>query len=776
MLKNNYLMFGNSIMQKYSGMTSRINPLALIFLQNEEEEQEQPVKSVPVNHIRNYFYQTNNYMYSNVVQRYIKNYNQTISVLKSNTLYANSPNFKMNVYPVSLSHSFVQTTEDMETVIKQTTENLIREYTRIERIQEKTAKEVTRKQTKELTKEITKELTADSLKILPGKVREKIFSELTKEVREKILPVIYREKESTVLTKENNRLIEQTVKLVMEHNAGTLPKQVVTEIAAKMTREMSVHLLERLQTSSVHKQIEQQVGKQIEQQVGKQVEQQVGKQVEHQIDQKIEQQIEKRIEKKEIEHEEIINRILVNQIEPFIMAMSQGTSRSVIRQEIQKVCSREEATQMLLMELEQYSTMTERKTDTVAIQKKIQLLIHKIIEHTDTCRKSKEKYERQIVKRLMPLPVRPVNLEFRKEKEIQDDSLEGLQIDKKEKQVLQQKIVQIEKKEQTAESKYYTHFIEKFLKQVKEQKTIEVDRSTLPAGIIYHQKPKETVRFVNKDVISVPLEMLHPSQNSLLPEGKEFVNEQKNVIKNEVVNNATTKVVNQIDINKLDINTAGVSEYVERRVIHRLIPSFTMQHSVEEIEQMKLYSAENIIHHKNGTLELTLLIHDNQESIVDSENSVATQQHKVGKKAETAPMSLVYKREENRSEENADNEKSKQQINAEATNFEQDIVFTKNIVNTQNIHTNISEAVHQQQEYVPVGQMSNPMTGQASVSMAGQTIGENFTSGTVTAVKVERMISESVSKHMNENINEISRQVYRTLERQIKKEQERRGL
>ena len=97
-------------------------------------------------------------------------------------------------------------------------------------------------------------------------------------------------------------------------------------------------------------------------------------------------------------------------------------------------------------------------------------------------------------------------------------------------------------------------------------------------------------------------------------------------------------------------------------------------------------------------------------------------------------------------------------------------------MNTQNIHTNISEAVHQQQEYVPVGQMSNPMTGQASVSMAGQTIGENFTSGTVTAVKVERMISESVSKHMNENINEISRQVYRTLERQIKKEQERRGL
>ena len=160
-------------MQKYGGMISRINPLSLVFLQNEDEEEQQPAHPAQITNVQRFFYRTNHYLYNNVVNRYVQNYNQIVSVLNSNTLYADSPNFKVDIHPVQLNHTAVQTTENMERTVEQVTERLLKEYVRTDHLKEQV--------TEVVLKQLTESKSFDSLKILPLKTRERILSEITKE-------------------------------------------------------------------------------------------------------------------------------------------------------------------------------------------------------------------------------------------------------------------------------------------------------------------------------------------------------------------------------------------------------------------------------------------------------------------------------------------------------------------------------------------------------------------------------------------------------------------
>ncbi len=760
MLNNNYLMFGNSIMQKYGGMISRINPLSLVFLRNEEEEEQPPSGPAQITNVRKFFYRTNHYLYNNVVNRYVQNYNQIVSVLNSNTLYADSPNFKLDIHPVQLNYTAAQTTANMERTVEQVTERLLKEYVRTDHLKEQV--------TEVVLKQLTEGKAFDSLKILPLRTRERIISEITKEVREKILPIVHRQTEQTVLTRETTKLLQQSVKTVVAQNAGKMPEPVIAETTAKMIRELTVYLTKESERVPVSdkKQIEHTVAKQIEHAVAKQIEHTVAKQIEHTVAKQTEHTVEKQTENRR----EIINNILVRQIEPYIMAMSPGTSRSVIRQEILKVCQKDEAVGVLIQELEYASHTVENKTNTVRIREIIQTLIQRIAEHTDTCRKGKEKYERQIVSRLTPLPVRPVSLEFRKEQPDKEKEADGQMPAKQENRILQKKVVRILKKEQTTENKYYTHFIEQFLKRNKEQRETEIDRSSLPAGIIYHQKPKETVHFVSRDVIRLPLEVLARSQNDSVREQMvkdEIAGRVSSEIKNETVIKTTEEVVHRIE--------NQITEYrepAERRVIHRQIPQFTAGNPAPYKPVNMMYSSfEPAVSYKAGAQELTFLVYEGQEPVGNAAQTERNAAQKEPPSIPIAPVSLIHKSEEN-GKDRQEKESSSDSLQKKEI-VQPDIEFTREVVTKQNIDHVITEHMQQNQQGAAAGQIpmsENPVQG----IMGSQFFGQQ--ANMMSAVNVERMISESVSRKMDDNIQEISRQVYRSLARQIKKEQERRGL
>ena len=817
MLNNNYLAFGNSIMQKYSGMTSRINPLALIFLQKEEEEEQPQVRPALITNIQNYYYRTNRYIYNHIVNRYVQNYNQIVSVLQSNTLYACSPNFKMDIHPVQMNHMVVQTTEDMETVVKQTTEHLLKEFVRVNEIHDKTI-EVD-------MKKWAGNIPSDSLKVLPLKVRENILSKITEEIREKIIPNVQKQTDHTVLQKETTKLLQQSVQSIIKQNAGRLPEPVIAQTASKLTKELSVWLIRELKTASasVSTQISHTTEKLIEQNSEKLTERVTEKLTERSTEKLLGHSSEKLVEQKaekltEISRE-VISKILIRQIEPFIMSLSPGTSRAVIRQEIWKECRKEESINVLIRELAHWNETVEHKADTVVIRNVIQSLIQRIVEQTDTCRKGKERFERQVFNRLTPLPVRPLSLEFRTEKQETEDAVKEQHPENRDSRVMQQKVVQILKKEQTAESKYYTHFVKKFLKKTEEQIITEVDKRTLPAGIIYPQKPEATVRFVSRDVIKLPLQML-PQQylnsgqdiaalaqagsvarkeqpGNAAPEGQS-ANTATNKVTNIVRNEFVKEVVPSTDIHNIDI----FKEHTERRVIHRSIPKFTArQGATVDFGTMVYGSIEPVISYQTGTLELTFPMYDGAEAVGYGETwddvklvlqeanktaataairdgiqkqIVAANQlnRQMSQASEIAPMELIHKQEESRKAEGRE-EPSKGQSTTEVV--QPDIIFTEEIVTKQNVENVITKQLQSQQQSMASGQSANIMTAGQVQGMMNHDFQE-LQADRMSEVKVEQMISESVSRHMDENIQEISRKVYRSLERQIRKEQERRGL
>ena len=796
MLNNNYLTFGNSILQKYCGMTSRINPLALIFLQKEEEEEAPQMSPATILNVQNYHYRTNRYIYNHIVNRYVQNYNQIVSVLRANTIYAESPNFKLDIHPVQMSHTAVQTIQETETVVKQVTEQLLKEYVRVDQIQEKT--------TEVIIKKLTEGLSSEGLKLLPLKVREKVFSEITKEVQEKVLPTVRVQTDSTALTDQTAKVLRQTIETVLEQNAGRLPGAVIAETAAGVTKELSVRLTKEWRT--IVEAAEKQTAIAGKQSTGQTTEKQTTNTVE-----------------KHTEH--TISNLLVRQFEPYIMALSPGTSRSVIRQEILKVCQRGQAVQILAQELEKLggtgvTGAAESQNQTTVIRRTIQQLLQEIAEHTDTCRRGKEKFDRQVVSRLTPLPVRPVALEFRKEQQEPEDASEEQSTVKKETTVLQQKVVQMIRKEQTAERKYYTHFVDKFLKASKEQEREEIDRSTLPAGIIYHQRPKETVQFVNRDVIRLPLEMLPQNQTISLQErepgserspretGRGETHRQEAVrqetVVQETIRQEAVRIENNVirEINKeMEKEIITYPEHTERRVIRRSVPEFTARgnspagQDIVIIEKPSMnrsaagyWKTEGAAFGRSGTLELILLTQEGQEQEAYTAGNGSTVQSRFyaqgaiqypqaavssAQGSRVAPMELLHRREEAKKDEQ---EEETAPRSPKVTEIVQpDIVFTKEFVTKQNIENVITENERRQQQVFTTGQTAGGMMSGQGQSMTNEPA-DILPREQMTAVRMERMISESVSRRVDENIPEITRQVYRNLERQIKKEQERRGI
>lgn len=815
MLNNNYLTFGNSILQKYCGMTSRINPLALVFLRKEEEEEAPQESPATILNVQNYHYRTNRYIYNHIVNRYVQNYNQIVSVLQANSIYAESPNFKMDIHPVQMNHTSIQTTEEMESVVKQVTEQLLKEYVRVDQIQEKT--------TEVLIKKLTEGLSSEGLKVLPLKVREKVFSEITKEVQEKVLPTVRVQTDSTALTDQTAKVLRQTIETVLEQNAGRLPGAVIAETAAGVTKELSVRLTKEWRT--IVEAAEKQTATAGKQSTGQTTEKQTTNTVE-----------------KHTEH--TISNLLVRQIEPYIMALSPGTSRSVIRQEILKVCQRGQAVQILAQELEKLggtgvTGAAESQNQTTVIRRTIQQLLQEIAEHTDTCRRGKEKFDRQVVSRLTPLPVRPVALEFRKEQQEPEDASEEQLTVKKETTVLQQKVVQMIRKEQTAERKYYTHFVDKFLKASKEQEREEIDRSTLPAGIIYHQRPKETVQFVNRDVIRLPLEMLPQNQAVSLQErepgserspretGRGETHRQEAVrqeavrqetVVQETIRQEAVRIENNVirEINKeIEKEIITYPEHTERRVIRRSVPEFTARgnspagQDIVMIEKPSMdrsaagyWKTEGAAFGRSGTLELILLTQEGQEQEAYTAGNGSTVQSRFyaqgavqypqaavssaqgaiqypqaavssAQGSRVAPMELLHRREEAKKDEQ---EEETAPRSPKVTEIVQpDIVFTKEFVTKQNIENVITENERRQQQVFTTGQTAGGMMSGQGQSMTNEPA-DILPREQMTAVRMERMISESVSRRVDENIPEITRQVYRNLERQIKKEQERRGI
>ena len=801
MLNNNYLTFGNSILQKYCGMTSRINPLALIFLQKEEEEEAPQMSPATILNVQNYHYRTNRYIYNHIVNRYVQNYNQIVSVLRANTIYAESPNFKLDIHPVQMNHTAVQTIQETETVVKQVTEQLLKEYVRVDQIQEKT--------TEVIIKKLTEGLSSEGLKLLPLKVREKVFSEITKEVQEKVLPTVRVQTDSTALTDQTAKVLRQTIETVLEQNAGRLPGAVIAETAAGVTKELSVRLTKEWRT--IVEAAEKQTATAGKQSTGQTTEKQTTNTVE-----------------KHTEH--TISNLLVRQIEPYIMALSPGTSRSVIRQEILKVCQRGQAVQILAQELEKLggtgvTGAAESQNQTTVIRRTIQQLLQEIAEHTDTCRRGKEKFDRQVVSRLTPLPVRPVALEFRKEQQEPEDASEEQLTVKKETTVLQQKVVQMIRKEQTAERKYYTHFVDKFLKASKEQEREEIDRSTLPAGIIYHQRPKETVQFVNRDVIRLPLEMLPQNQAVSLQEREpgserspretgrgethrqEAVRQEtvrQEIVVQETIRQEAVRIENNVirEINKeMEKEIITYPEHTERRVIRRSVPEFTARgnspagQDIVMIEKPSMnrsaagyWKTEGAAFGRSGTLELILLTQEGQEQEAYAAGNGSTVQSRFyaqgaiqypqaavssAQGSRVAPMELLHRREEAKKDEQ---EEETAPRSPKVTEIVQpDIVFTKEFVTKQNIENVITENERRQQQVFTTGQTAGGMMSGQGQSMTNEPA-DILPREQMTAVRMERMISESVSRRVDENIPEITRQVYRNLERQIKKEQERRGI
>lgn len=769
MLNNNYLTFGNSIMQKYSGMISRINPLALVFLQDEEKEEQTTERPVQITNVRNYFNHTSYHMYNSVVNRYIHNYNQIVSILGCNTIYAESPNFKMDIHPVMLSHTTVLTTEETEAIAKQITERLLQEYMRVDRIQDKTT-EIT-------VRQLTEGITFDSLKILPLKTREKIVTAIEKEVQEKVLPAVKKEVQEkalpaiheqidhTVLTKDITRLLQKSVNAVVEQQMGNLPEPVVAETAVKLTGELSVRLIRELEKKSV--------------QTGSTTEHIIEKQIEKQTEKHTEKQTEKQV----IKHREDINNMLVRQIEPYIMTLAPGISRSVIRHEIWKICQNEETVDILMRELQSVAVSTEHNTNTIHMQKAIQALIHKIATHSDTCRKGKESYARQIVNRLVPLPVRPVHLEFRQEMSgtregiVDGGHMQEQSGDKQPGSIVQHRVVKIYKSEQTTESRYYKHFIDNFIAKTREQRITEVDRSALPAGIIYHQKPKETVRFLTSDVIRLPLEMLNqPAISSV----------QDQTLKNEIA----VRVLDDIENSEYHY-----PEHTQRRVIHRSVPDFKAQLHTDS-RQTIIFSQgkESIITYNQKTPELAMLVQKTPEStmlVQERPEPAMSVQEKPEPVAGMIPIGLIHKQEEKRKEEHEREKQDSLQNQTGTATVQPDIIFTQEVVTRENIEQVVTEQIQAKQQTMATGQSQGNGIGQSfpGQSMSGQSLqgpvimGQSVMGQSVMGQAggmpdpgVERMISESVSRHLDKNVKEISRQVYQTLARQIKKEQERRGL
>ncbi|MBQ7840684.1 MAG: hypothetical protein IJ390_09425 [Lachnospiraceae bacterium] len=214
---------------------------------------------------------------------------------------------------------------------------------------------------------------------------------------------------------------------------------------------------------------------------------------------------------------------------------------------------------------------------------------------------AKERFQAQVMGRLNPLPVRPVTLIFPKEEMNTENAPAVLQ-----------KVNYVIQKEQQAEYKYYTHFLEKFLNNQETQKAAEPDRSELPAGIIWHKKPKESISFERRDILQVPMELVYEKPHrEAATEGMKTAVETESV--KAAVGTKTAKTSGMKAESLMDSEKSSASHYYDdtgyqtRRLVRRELPEFTGSVS----QNVKAFygetpSAQILYDWKMGSLELVL--------------------------------------------------------------------------------------------------------------------------------------------------------------------------
>lgn len=695
---NHYMEFGSSVMGKYSGMSAMINPLALLYLQGEEAEEQQP-QPQKVTYIQNRIYKVTHHEYNMVANRYLINHYNMTQAIRENPIYASSPVFRQltghtetkkiqqNAYlsntqirPVSFIHSEVEH-------VRQNTE-----------IQQNEKKENIRELIKTAVKEVIvterKDSVLEILREVP-QAENRLYTVLEKELKTVIQErVKYTEKE---IQKEFFRIVETAV----EEAVKRLPDEKRKVLSARQGQNL---------------------------------------------------------------------RSTQNQI---LTVQEKNRFTETINQQFQTLLTAQTVHAVQSSQMSQ-NTILNRTQQNLHYLQSIQNL--QIVQNAAARqRKGKELFQTQIMGRLNPLPVRPVNLVFAKESEEETET----------KPMILQKTNVVMKRENQAEYKYYTHILERFLKGQDKTEIHEIDRKSMPAGVIWHDRPKETVRFERRDVVQIPVELIY--DKTVPDQTGDIISEKTVSAAQQMIQNTMQQTVQQnVQSFKQEIKVSAAGKMIremetaeeifmkygeERHVVRKNQPVFTEQNFLQNI-----VSNQNVVHGvqygwNGNTLEL-IIPNDTKASSHSeeltkvfrkvSENLTAgntfgpTVPNTVRNISRITPVSLVYK------SETAPEEKTEAEKKEEITEFLDDIVFEKKTISEKKQTNDIAvEQVSDDSVEIPEVTITGPAGGNGKV--------------TVSRTEVDTIISEKVSRHVDENISKISRQVYKDIERQLKKERDRRG-
>lgn len=800
MLTNQYTAFGNSMLHKYAGMVSAINPLSLFYLKNETKEEQEPAVQLPsVTYVQNRIQNISHHHYHTMANRYMINYQNTMNLIASNPVYSQNPNFRRDLMPAKLIHTQAPKSEE---------------------------------EAKEETKEIIKTL----VKQLVSEYKETLIKEQDNHVQvQNFLTVL-----------SENTSLQRRILPVLEKNIHTIWVKHEKESEKEIVKEMTVVL------------------KEVMEQAAQKLPDQYKKRLTAQRGQNLRMQAQEIITQKEVIYlAEAVTRQMTVKTEEIRKQNITEISKVTEKTQITDVRKKETAVHSMIL---QHMNMQQgfHMQNTSAVPH-----ITAALSVQQKQRIGKERFQTQVMGRISPLPVRPTALFFPKEKQTET---EDTVIDNKEKTDagIIQKINYVMKKETSAEHKYYTHLLERFLQKDETVRTQEIDRSRQPAGIIWHQKPKENVRFERREVLLVPMNLVHDTAADTVSTdaNKDTVGTGTAKQSTAGTNIVNTKVSNQYNVNELSVYTNVYGDYRTRQLVRRTVPDFTKtQNLISVFETAGNGNRDNSTSQvtytwKNEMLELVLpkasMVTDSEDGIVNfgstntklnntgsvntsaallqklvivpqkeqisaysagsaamphaaayaASNQVANNQihhaqfapvvgpnaHSVGftlpdaysapgpapiapavsaqstaanravhgnpaSTAPISPVSLVYK------QENDSNSQQQQEIKKieEKTEFLEDIVFEKKVITKDTKYT-----YHTGNEAEQDTQMISQMPGGINGPSAGST--------TVSRAEVDNIVSESVSRQMDLNIPRISKQVYKDIERQLKKERERRGI
>lgn len=681
-----------------------------------EEKEEERLHPSNVTYIQNRIYKVTHHEYNTVANRYLINYHNTSQVIRENPIYAANPNFR----------PLIGSTENHD----------IRNNTQIINRQDIHPVSLVHSG----TENSQTEETDDAGKTLT-----------TERIRELIRTVV-KEAAVTEKTVENasEKVIEKTRQSILEV-LKSVP-QAETRLYSVLERELRTVITDR--------------------------EKYTEKEIRTEISRVVENAVEQAVKRLPDETRKILSA-------------KQGQNLRNSQNNILTESENDKLTNTIIRQLQTISRITENVTvQSSAVMNNMfrnNVIQNNIVNSVfERQKRGKELFQTQIMERLNPLPVRPVTLVFPKESDaesreaIADRSETKEIIDKEIMPAILQKTNVVVKKENQAEHKYYTHIMERFLKSQDSEKSEEPDRRSMPAGIIWHNRPKETVRFERKDVVQIPVELIYEKEPqtgmSEVVTQQTIKNVEQSVIKNILRDRELAVSEKHVPENllvekqiteKRNAETDILEYGLERRVVRNMLPVFTKQENREIISLLTDFGMEaagNVTYDwKGNTLELIIPNAAANEGQTEMLNNVISKSvspqiiQTIQKTAAMAPVSLIYKAEA------APEEKTEAEKKEEITEFLDDIVFEKKTVSGS-----------RKQNDITINESGNDMVEIPGVTVTGQAGGNSRT--VVSRSEVDSIISEKVSRHVDENISRISRQVYKDIERQLKKERDRRGM